>query len=151
MALTAAQTAIQTKIAATPALQTMASNGDITSIVNFFNSVYTPNVALYNPAAPTWQMINAMVFADVVALTAPQLSYLTIMLSQPTVDGTNANIGNAIGTMFAGKQTLTNLQALTRNATQFEFLFTTNHIVTPPYYGYTVPYSDVTAALGIVQ
>jgi uncharacterized protein (DUF697 family) len=69
-----------------------------------------PGKALLSPSA----ILNAIVFADLVALTQLQVSQLTLLLSGDTVDvSTGTSIRAGLVALFAGKTTtLANLAAL---------------------------------------
>lgn len=137
-------------IAAQPDLNSKPSGSDgAYAVAQLLNLPDASNTQLYAPNIPSTVLINAIVETDMAGLTVQQCLYLDMLLRQPTIDGTNAVIGAAIGSLFAGKQTLTNFQALTRAATRFELLFTTNHVVSPAnLYGYQVQTQDVQQARG---
>ena len=73
-------------------------------------TVAAPKKALLSPSA----VLNAIVAADLAALTPAQVSQLTLLLQGSTVDASaNTTIRAAALAMFAGKaQTLSNLGAL---------------------------------------
>ena len=131
------------------------ASGNIQTIATALVGTDPSNTQVYSPAVPTFgpgSIFNALVYAEFIALTAAQQNYFNMLMSQPTFDGTNANIQTAIGTMFGGKQTLTNFIALARFATVFELLFTTNHVVAmgsggQSLYGYQPSQVDVQAAI----
>lgn len=62
-------------------------------------------VAGFKNSIPLQQVVQAIVPADLLALTALQLQQLTFLLSFSggSFDGTNTNTSTAFGTLFAGK------------------------------------------------
>ena len=150
MSLSTAQlSTLATYIAAQGDLNTKPAGSDgAFAVAALLNQPDASNTIVYSPAIPSQILINAIVPGDLSALSAGQLAYLQMLLGVPTVDGTNATVGAAISSMFAGKQTLTNFVALARKATRFELLFTTSNVVTPPLYGYQVSTTDIQSARG---
>ncbi len=132
-----------------------AAAGSITPIQAALNATDPSNTIAYNPQQPTFGpggLFGALVYSDFIVLTSAQQNYFLMLMSQPSFDATNSNIDTAIGTMFNGKQTLTNFGALARKGTVFEVLCMTSHVVAAgasgqSLYGYQVSQVDVQAAI----
>src|ERR1035437_891413 len=102
--------AYYTALAAEWALLTPGTTAAKLAQLNALTVAIAAQKAIISPS----QILNAVVFADLAALTQLQVTQLTLLLQGGTVDasaGTSIRLG--IQTLFAGKtQTLANLGAL---------------------------------------
>lgn len=86
-------------------------------------SLRTVNRTLPRDTVPVYEVREAITLADWNGLTAAQREYLTMLFQSDVIYNKAGNIRTALGSIFAGKTTLTNLQALqTRAVSRLEEL-----------------------------
>lgn len=143
--LTVAQlAALKTDIGANFAAQVAA--GDQSGIAAAYNTPSSPAVAVWRADIPIAQIVDAITYSELVALTSVKQFALQVLLAPGIVDASSVNVRAAFSAIFGASTTLTALTALAqRTATRLEALFTTAQVSSA--YGYVMSAEDVREAL----
>ena len=153
MALSSAQlSALQAAITADAALTTLNTANGFQQIADALNLASSPAVSVWIPNLSTSTMLSAILAADM-PTAAGLIGYLQMMLAVGTVDTTQANVRTSFSTIFAAKQSLTNLAAIAqRTGTRFEslaaFITAAGAASVSSVYGIRLAAFDVQQAVG---
>lgn len=131
MALTAAQlTTLKNDIAADPAFASVPHNSDGAFLVAAaYNLPASPDFTVWKTDVPTSQCKQAMVWTEFIGRSAGEREAWQFMLSNGTINASDANVRQGILDIFSGAQGATSRSNLTaiakRLATRAEKLFAT--------------------------
>ncbi len=122
---------------------THKSRSNFNKIAKYYNTEAVPKLKLWNPSASITDIANKIVMSDFIALPEPNRSGWMAISRAVTINATQGGVKANFEAIFGvGTNTTKDiLYVLTKPATNFEFLFTTNRICSN--YGYEVSAEDI--------
>src|SRR5574337_2012440 len=125
--LTASQLAtLKTDISGQSTLTAAVAAKDWPTVAAFYAEASSPAVTIWRADVKPSEIVAAITYTELVALTSPKQFALQVLLQPGVVDATSANVRAAFSAIFGTSASLTALTALAeRTATRLEALFTT--------------------------